>query len=86
MSKLKNHTSEYVKRVDAYKRVALRRWLRRDHGDPETLPTHLYLGWGEGELAREIDARGGDSESIIEQARKEVVGKITMEKGYDQET
>ena len=76
MSTLREHAGEYARRIQAYERVFLRRWLRSQQ-EVDDLPKHLYLNWDLDWLKLEVSKWGGSVEAILQDARDEIVKRIT---------
>ena len=75
MVDLLKEASDHIVRIDAYKRVNLRRWLRKSCG-PKRYPKHLWLDLDIPELRDEVERRGGDPDGLLEKDASEMVDRI----------
>lgn len=83
MSDMKLEAVNTAMRVNAYVRVALRRWLRSQlEGE---IPNHLWLDYDLQELMDEVSLNGGDVDTIVDCAREEIVDRISQDRGYEDE-
>ena len=82
MMDMRKKVSSNAAVVNAYLRVAMRRWLRKTLPQPQW-PSHLWLDLGLDELGEWVERNGGDPEKILEPAREEIVAKIADREGID---
>jgi hypothetical protein len=73
------HARFLAERVQAIERIMLRRWLRNTAvKDTEGyLPAHLFMVQTKDELIELVNQKGGNVASIILEARKVAIDKIT---------